>query len=822
MNVGDVLRFSQVFAVAESASSGVVVIRTAKDSAMSASFTKRGMASSSAGYKQARYIYELPYAERDKLCRLLDAGGRWKELGLHYMNMDHIAVSLMEQAVLRKGSPTDELLHKWGEKNGTINQLFVYLYKMKHMQAMVIIKDFVNPKYHSLLERQQTTELDSALLCSSFSMHSARFPECSAPPQSSMGAAYNKKHYLEDCNMNLNESYLQGKVDSGKVKMLSSGLPGKSNRSRQLVPQNNLPSMSNNCFVNANNLYPELPRLPASSNKDSSSSEGKVQNIGSKQHSGTPDSPRRNTVVGAKKDSGEVQPIVNTISYTELLTATEGFLESNILGRGGFGTVYKGCWKDTTVAIKRLHLREKDADIRQDQNLKQSLTELKVLQSFRIDNILPLYGVSLDGPEPCLVYQYMKNGSLEDRLRCKHKTPPLNWTQRNIIAKGTARGLHFLHTSIKGQPLIHGDIKSANILLDSNLEPKIGDFGLTREGPPTELTHIVVSHVHGTKYYLPHEYLKSRQLSTKVDIYSYGIVLLELATSKHVFDKRRKSKALIDHVADCARSNQLDSLRDAGAGNENSVVFHLLIHLGQKCSSPERKERPEMEEVLQQFRENPTEAVRRLSQCTFPSCSPQPGSQSPSPLDIQLWYDIRQAAMQSTRPTFLTPNTTPLSTAPTVPPTSPRLSPTLPGRMAPSPTSPAVASSGAMPSAIVSPTAVPSASLASVPPATERPIIPLAVPEPLHSPRRMSPPGFLLPRISELGVSFISEEQESKRTEHSHHSELSGTNSDNAESDNSTADDSGKIFSDPRLLKCSLELPDLDNLEISSVELLED
>lgn len=86
----------------------------------------------------------------------------------------------------------------------------------------------------------------------------------------------------------------------------------------------------------------------------------------------------------------------------------------------------------------------------------------------------------------------------------------------------------------------------------------------------------------------------------------------------------------------------------------------------------------------------------------------------------------------------------------------------------------------------------------------------------------MSPPGFLLPRISELGVSFISEEQESKRTEHSHHSELSGTNSDGVESDNSTADDSGKIFSDPRLLKSSLELPDLDNLEISSVELLED
>lgn len=218
--------------------------------------------------------------------------------------------------------------------------------------------------------------------------------------------------------------------------------PGKSNRSRQLAPQNNLPSVSNNCFVNVNNLYPDLPRLPATSNRDSSSSEGKVQNIGSKKPNITPDSPQRSTVVGVKRgwnllsssssvpvivgdglrmkymychqrglptvdnalshirpkpgrkqqvhaegrastaslachrlvlwmkvssvtsqvlnpvvaDSGEVQPIVNTISYKELLSATEGFLESNILGRGGFGTVYKGCWKDTTVAIKRLHL----------------------------------------------------------------------------------------------------------------------------------------------------------------------------------------------------------------------------------------------------------------------------------------------------------------------------------------------------------------------------------------------------------------------------------------------------------------------------------
>lgn len=345
-----------------------------------------------------------------------------------------------------------------------------------------------------------------------------------------------------------------------------------------------------------------------------------------------------------------------------------------------------------------------------------------MLQSCRIDNILPLYGVSLDGPEPCIVYQYMRNGSLEDRLRCKHNTPTLNWTQRGAIAKGVARGLYFLHTSLlDGKPLIHGDIKSANILLDSNLEPKIGDFGLTRYGPEADQSMIVVSQIHGTRYYLPHEYLKSRQLSTKVDIYSYGIVLLELATSKHVYDKRRKTRTLIETVQDCALSNQLDSLRDTNAGDENQVIFSLLIHLGQKCSSYDRKDRPEMEQVLQQFKENPSEAVRRLSQGTL-----LPSSQGPSPFDLQKWYDIRQA--QPTKPTYLTPNGALSSTPPTNQPAlpSPQLSPTFRPRATPPVDAAARAGPPAPPPAVV----------------VEQP--------PLHS---LSSPENQLPMVSILGVS---------------------------------------------------------------------
>jgi len=126
--------------------------------------------------------------------------------------------------------------------------------------------------------------------------------------------------------------------------------------------------------------------------------------------------------------------------------------------------------------------------------LQQSMGELRILNAIRHDNILPLYGYSLDGTYPCLVYEFMPNGSLEDRLMCRQGTVPLSWRQRLNIARGTARGLNFLHSrSTREKPLIHGDIKSGNILLDKAFDPKIGDFGLAREGPQTQYTHIKVS-----------------------------------------------------------------------------------------------------------------------------------------------------------------------------------------------------------------------------------------------------------------------------------------------------------------------------------------
>ncbi|XP_012254506.2 pelle-like serine/threonine-protein kinase pik-1 isoform X2 [Athalia rosae] len=288
------------------------------------------------------------------------------------------------------------------------------------------------------------------------------------------------------------------------------------------------------------------------------------------------------------------------VSYDELARATNGWSVHAILGKGGFGTVFRGTWKNTQVAIKRIEQRGSATNERHAIQLQQSLRELKILDSYRHDNILSLYAYSMGDDAPCLVYQFMPNGSLEDRLLLRRGTKPLSWLQRHEIAKGTARGLQFLHT-IGDKPLIHGDIKSANILLDKNLEPRIGDFGLAREG--AEKDYMKVSRIHGTRPYLPHEFLHDKILSTKIDTYSYGIVLFELATGLAAYDGGRPENKFLKDFMDSQEERNLLFLKDDKAGKENEQVYDNLIILGKWCSNRLSKDRPEMVLVLQKIDE---------------------------------------------------------------------------------------------------------------------------------------------------------------------------------------------------------------------------
>ncbi|KAJ0170850.1 hypothetical protein K1T71_013622 [Dendrolimus kikuchii] len=304
---------------------------------------------------------------------------------------------------------------------------------------------------------------------------------------------------------------------------------------------------------------------------------------------------------GVNEGNDEIMKNVLAIpkmSYEELKIATDNWSEANLLGRGGFGQVFKGVWKHLPVAVKRL----KDND---GEN-KELLREM-CLNQYRHDNILPLYGYSYGGPEMCLVYQLMAGGTLEQRLRGKTKHPPLSWSQRYRVAHGVARGLQFLHT-MEGTPLIHGDIKPANILLDQCLMPKIGDFGLARKGPYGEdRTHLKVSRVYGTRPYLPLEYLHSKCLSPAVDVFSYGVVMFEMATALLVFDKTRPSpvQSLSAYIHEMHREGaDFATLEDPvirGTPNSNPQLCRDFASIAVHCTKYARHERPTMLEVYKQL-----------------------------------------------------------------------------------------------------------------------------------------------------------------------------------------------------------------------------
>lgn len=298
-----------------------------------------------------------------------------------------------------------------------------------------------------------------------------------------------------------------------------------------------------------------------------------------------------------------VSSAIPEIPYPELQESTNNWAKANQLGSGGFGIVYKGRWKYTDVAIKKIVYRGSSDDSKKkiDIQIRQSINELRFLNSCRHDNILPLYGYCINDNGQCLVYQYMAGGSLESRL---HLSPasahsPLTFQKRTGIALGTARGLQYLHTFDKN-PLIHGDIKPANILLDPCCVPKIGDFGLVREGSNESME---VSSVYGTRPYLPREFLENRTLSTKIDTYSYGIVLFELMTGLKAYDKKRGlgreflSKYI---VAKTEEKFPIIQLLDKNL-DPNSVCidsYTRLLQIGIYCIDEKTSSRPEMVEVL--------------------------------------------------------------------------------------------------------------------------------------------------------------------------------------------------------------------------------
>uniref|UniRef100_A0A182XWC9 non-specific serine/threonine protein kinase n=1 Tax=Anopheles stephensi TaxID=30069 RepID=A0A182XWC9_ANOST len=320
---------------------------------------------------------------------------------------------------------------------------------------------------------------------------------------------------------------------------------------------------------------------------------------------GTPDAAKNESNPSNSKDDSpfanelaDLSSLIPKISYAELTAATDNWSERNILGKGGFGTVYRGIFKHTYMAIKKIDYSKVKTSEAERIQLQQSFNELRFLNSCRHDNIVPLYGYSLE-KEPCLVYQFMPGGSLDKCLFARRPASPLTWKERMNIARGTAKGLQYLHT-FGEKPFIHGDIKPGNILLNEYKQPRIGDFGLTRQGAQQDVA-MVVSCVYGTRPYIPKDFFDRRELSTKVDVYSFGVVLYEIGTGLRAWDERRTYKHLKDYIGQAVQDRvDVSELMDKSPPSDPDGLLssYKLLMVGHMCTTDDPKQRLDMVSVM--------------------------------------------------------------------------------------------------------------------------------------------------------------------------------------------------------------------------------
>nr|XP_017234934.1 PREDICTED: serine/threonine-protein kinase CDL1-like [Daucus carota subsp. sativus] len=223
-----------------------------------------------------------------------------------------------------------------------------------------------------------------------------------------------------------------------------------------------------------------------------------------------------------------------SFTFKELQYATENFKPDNFLGEGGFGKVFKGILKDTAqvVAIKQL-------DRNGGQGIREFVVEVMTLGSVDHPNLVKLIGFCAEGDQRLLVYEFMPLGSLDDHLHGPRRRP-IDWNTRMKIAAGAACGLEYLHDKMN-PPVIYRDLKSSNILLGEDYYPKLSDFGLAKVGPTGDDTH-VSTRVMGTYGYCAPDYAMTGQLTFKSDIYSFGVLLLEIITGRKAIDFSKRSR----------------------------------------------------------------------------------------------------------------------------------------------------------------------------------------------------------------------------------------------------------------------------------------
>ncbi|BFG32501.1 hypothetical protein CerSpe_187740 [Prunus speciosa] len=288
-----------------------------------------------------------------------------------------------------------------------------------------------------------------------------------------------------------------------------------------------------------------------------------------------------------------------TYSMEQIEMATSNFDETRKIGEGGYGSVYFGILGELEVAIKKMR----------SSRTKEFFAELKVLCKIHHNNVVELLGYASGSDHLCLVYEFLQNGSLNDHLHdpLLKGNQPLSWTARAQIALDTARGIEYIHDHTKAR-YVHRDIKTSNILLDQGLRAKVADFGLARLVERSSEEDMVATRVVGTPGYIPPESVRELQMTSKTDVYAFGVVVAELITGQRAIvrdnrePKRMKSLSSVLYAV-FQEKNPEAALEAKVDGNMKGSYpieeVYKMAEIARRCLSEDPVDRPEMRDIVQ-------------------------------------------------------------------------------------------------------------------------------------------------------------------------------------------------------------------------------
>ncbi|KAJ9556225.1 hypothetical protein OSB04_010839 [Centaurea solstitialis] len=299
---------------------------------------------------------------------------------------------------------------------------------------------------------------------------------------------------------------------------------------------------------------------------------------------------RRRSKHGEEEEFIDMGPKVNTYTYGELRTATADFSPSNLLGEGGFGPVYKGILNDgTVVAVKQL-------SVASHHGKSQFIAEISIISAVQHWNLVKLHGSCIEGARRLLVYEYLENKSLDQALFGQSGVC-LDWSTRFNICLGTARGLAYLHEESRPR-IVHRDVKASNILLDGELCPKISDFGLAKLYDDKK-THMS-TRVAGTIGYLAPEYAMRGHLTSKADVFGFGVVCLEILSGRPNYNENLdpEQKYLLQWAWTLHESNRELELIDPAVTSYDEQQATRMIGVALMCVQTSPASRPAMSRVI--------------------------------------------------------------------------------------------------------------------------------------------------------------------------------------------------------------------------------